>query len=110
MKYFHAFLGLDNTLPPANPVAQIASDPSQNDDFTLSCEFTSPDMNGTLQASVEWFIGDNVVEVTDMFTDTPNQDNTVYMNKSVLTNLAYGTEVNHSNIYLLYIYTSCFKL
>ena len=61
---FNIFLGLDNTLPPANPIAKIASDPAQNDDITLSCEFRSPDMNGTIQSSIEWFIGDDVVEVT----------------------------------------------
>ncbi|XP_035827995.1 uncharacterized protein LOC118477191 [Aplysia californica] len=88
--------GTGNLLPLANPSASIVKDPSGgSEDYTLSCNFKTPDStNATLQANIEWLVDNTVVEVSNIWTNQGDQEYNAHMNRAKLTNLAYGTKLS----------------
>lgn len=97
--FFHADQPL---LPTANPVATIKQDPTGNlDDYTLACDFNVLKSNITLQAEIKWFIDGTVVEKSLNWTSVNESAYTVYMNRSKLTGLKYGTQVWHIYYFIL---------
>lgn len=78
----------------ANPVASFERDTSGNvNDYTLQCQFSTEKYNFSLQAHVEWFIGDEVVDKSVVMTIPDEETYKPQIDRQLLTKLAYGSEV-----------------